>query len=146
MRVAIFTVLAAAQSPAMAFDFRGVEIGQSCRHAAKVELSLGLQHGGDLESAIQYGVLIFEDGSIAGQHTQILYSCRSTGALVSLYSIKTTTLDEGRAWAVFATAKAEAVARLGVPDVDSSTPQATTHWRRRPSPTRSIATDTKETR
>ena len=125
MRIVIFTVLAAAQAPAMAFDFRGVEIGQSCRHAAEMELSLGMQFSGDLESAIQGGILIFEDGSIAGQHTKILYGCKTTSSVVSLYSIKTTTHSAARAWELFANAKAAAVSRLGAPNSDSSAPQAT---------------------
>lgn len=125
MRAVIVTVLLATQVVASAADFRGVEIGQSCRHAAEVELSLGSQPQQEIKSMIDHGIVAFEDRSIAGQYTRFLYSCTESAGTISHYSIDVRTRNESRAWQVYGDAKVAAVARLGIPTSDSKTPQAT---------------------
>jgi hypothetical protein len=120
-----FTVLIAAQVVASAVDFRGVQIGESCRHAVDVEVTLGTQPQLEIESMLGQGILAFEDRSIAGQYTRFMYSCTEKPGIISRYSINVKTRSASRAWEIYAAAKAEVVARLGIPTSDSNTPQAT---------------------
>lgn len=124
MRIAIVALLLAPQMPALAVDFRGVQIGQSCRKATEVELSLGTKPRHEIELMISQGIVVFEDQSIAGQHAQLLYSCTQTPGIISRYSIDIRTRSEPRAWGIYADAKAAAVSRLGVPQFDSEAPEA----------------------
>jgi hypothetical protein len=125
MRIVLFTVLLATQVVASEADFRGVKLGESCRHAAEVEVSLGTQPQQDVESMINQGIVAFEDRSIAGQRTRFLYSCTETPGIISRYSINVKTRSEPRARHLYEEAKAAVVARLGSPSSDSNTPQAT---------------------
>jgi hypothetical protein len=125
MRTVFFTVLLATLAAASAADSRGVQIGESCRHAAEVEVSLGTQPQQEIESMLSQGIVAFVDRSVAGQYTRFMYSCTETPGTISRYSIIVNTRSESRAWDIYAAAKAEAVARLGIPTSDTNTPQAT---------------------
>jgi hypothetical protein len=120
----LFTVLLATQVAASEADFRGVKLGESCRHAAEVEVSLGTQPQQEVESMISQGIVAFEDRSIMGQSTRFLYSCSETPGIISSFSITVRTRSEPRARDAYANAKAAAVARLGNPTSDLNTPQA----------------------
>jgi len=124
MRIAVAILLISLHIPASAFDSRGVQIGQSCRHAAELELSLGTMPRQEVESMISRGIMAFEDRSIAGQYAQYLYSCSQTSGLITRYSIDVRTDSESRARAIYAEARATGVARLGVPDFDFQAPEA----------------------
>jgi hypothetical protein len=125
MRAIWLAVLCVSPGAAFAVDFRGVELGDTCRHAAQVETSLGTRPREDVESMVAYNVVSFEDDSIAGQHSQFLYGCRKRPGIITSYSITTRTRSEPLAWQIYAAAKAAAVSRLGVPSADSATPDAT---------------------
>jgi hypothetical protein len=119
MRIVVFAALLANVTPVPAVDLRGVELGQPCRHAAEVELSLGAQPRSDIGSMLEFGVLAFEDQSIAGRHAQYLYSCTQPDRLVSRYSITIRTRSEAEARAAYAEAKGAVEQRLGIPNYDS---------------------------
>jgi hypothetical protein len=129
MRIVCLAVFSVCPAIALAFDFRGVEIGETCRHAAQVETSLGTRPHQDVESMIEFGAVLFEDESIAGQHARYLYSCRQTPGVISRYSINIKTRSESLAWEIYAAAKAAAISRLGVPPADSAAPDATARLR-----------------
>jgi hypothetical protein len=124
MRIAVAILLISLQVPASAFDSRGVQIGQSCRHVAELELSLGTVPRQEVESMIRRGILAFEDRSVAGLYAQYLYNCKETSGFITRYSIDVRTDSESRAREIFADARAAAVARLGVPEFDFLAPEA----------------------
>jgi hypothetical protein len=125
MRIVYLAVLSASSAAAWAVDFRGVELGETCRQAAQVETSLGTQPHQDVESMIEYNIVMFEDHSTAGQHARFLYSCRQNPGLISRYSMDIRTRSEPLAWELYAAAKAAAISRLGIPPEDSASPDAT---------------------
>jgi hypothetical protein len=123
MRIAVAILLISLHIPAWAFDSRGVQIGQSCRHAAELEISLGTMPRQEVESMISRGIMAFEDRRIAGQYAQYLYGCNQTSGLITRYSIDVRTDSESRARAIYAEARAAGVARLGAPEVDFQAPE-----------------------
>jgi hypothetical protein len=123
------SVLLAAQGVVSAADFRGVKIGDSCRRAAEVEVSLGARPQADIEEMVRLGIVAFEDQSVAGRHTRFLYSCPEAG-VVSRYSITVRVRGESQARAIYAEAKAAAVGRVGTPSSDSSAPTAADELKR----------------
>ena len=125
MRIICLAVFCALPAAASAVDFRGVELGDTCRHAAQVETTLGTQPRQDVDSMVDYNVVIFDDESIAGQHSQFFYGCRQLPGIITSYSITVRTRSEPTAWQIYAAAKAAAVSRLGAPSADSATPDAT---------------------
>jgi hypothetical protein len=116
-------IFLASPAVSLAVEFRGVEIGDTCRQAAEVEAKLGTQPQQEVASMVDFNVVIFEDASIAGQHSKFIYNCTKNPGIVSRYSIDIRTRDESRARELYAAAKAAAVARLGAPQFDSDSPE-----------------------
>lgn len=119
MRKIVIAALIAVSAPAFPFDFRGVQIGQTCRDAVKAEQSLGTTPRGAIESMLDTNVVIFEDKSIPGKTTRFLYSCTQNPGVISRYSIDVRTRIESLARDAFSQAKSAAVLRLGEPTSDS---------------------------
>jgi hypothetical protein len=122
MRIAIALLLLALQVPASALDFRGVQLGQSCYQAVEVELSLGTKPLYAIDLMTNHGFVVFEDQSIAGQRGRLTYKCTQALGTITRYSIEIETRSEARARAIYADAKAAALARLGAPEFDSDAP------------------------
>jgi hypothetical protein len=101
------------------FDLRGVDIGTPCQAVPPAELALGAQPKFGADLMLQKGVLLFEDDSVAGQSTEILYGCAGSPAAVANYAITVGTAEQARALSLYTKAKAVAVARLGPADFDS---------------------------
>ncbi len=108
-------------SPVLAgvLNLRGVDIGTPCQGVPPGELALGAQPKFGADLMLQKGVLLFEDDSVAGQSTEILYGCAGSPAAVTNYAITVGTAERARALSLYAKAKAVAAARLGPADFDS---------------------------
>src|SRR5271156_5479422 len=100
-------------------NLRGIDIGAPCQSVSPNELALGAQPKFGADVMLQKGVLLFEDDSVAGQSTVILYGCAGSPATVANYAITISTMDQPRTLSLYAKAKAVATARLGPADFDS---------------------------
>jgi len=116
---ALLIVQLASPAVAGALDQRGIAIGDTCESALGKELALGTQPKYDLETMRAANALLFEDTSVSGQTTQILYSCSRTPGLISSYAITIFVADQTSAETSYARAKAVIVADLGAPTFDS---------------------------
>ncbi|HEX9139360.1 MAG TPA: hypothetical protein VF848_06190 [Steroidobacteraceae bacterium] len=114
-------LLILSSSPALAgvLDLRGVDIGTPCQSVPPGELALGAQPKFGADLMLQKGLLLFEDDSVAGQSTVILYGCAGSPAAVANYAITVSTADQSRAQSLYTKAKTVATARLGPADFDS---------------------------
>ena len=108
-------------SPALAgvLNLRGIDIGTPCQGVPPSELALGAQPKFGADLMLQNGVLLFEDDSVAGQSTVILYGCAGSPAAVANYAITVSTVDQARARSLYTKTKTVATARLGPADFDS---------------------------
>jgi hypothetical protein len=119
-------------SPAVAgalLDQRGVAIGDTCEKALDRELALGTHPKYDLETMRAANTLLFEDTSVSGRRTQILYNCSRTPGLISSYAITTFVAEQASAEELYASAKAVIVADIGAPTFDSEKLSATQRQR-----------------
>jgi hypothetical protein len=118
-------------SPAVAgaLDQRGVAIGDKCEKALDRELALGTHPKYDLETMRAANTLLFEDTSVSGRRTQILYNCSRTPGLISSYAITTFVAEQAGAEVLYASAKAVIVADIGAPTFDSEKLSATQRQR-----------------
>jgi len=108
-------------NPALAggLDLRGIDVGAPCQSVPPSELALGAQPKFGADVMLQKGVLLFEDDSVAGQSTVILYGCAGSPATVANYAITVSTADQQRALSLYTKARTVATARLGPADFDS---------------------------
>jgi hypothetical protein len=108
-------------NPALAggINLRGIDIGAPCQSVPPSELALGAKPKFGADVMLQKGVLLFQDDSVAGQSTVILYGCAGSPATVANFAITVSTADQMRALGVYAKAKTVATAQLGPADFDS---------------------------
>lgn len=101
-------------------NLRGADIGDSCEKAASTEPLFGTQPAAAVNEMVDKGALLFTDDTVAGQVTQVLYTCRhgSPGSIFK-YAITVSTTDESRARSLYVAAKAAIIERLGSPGLDS---------------------------
>jgi hypothetical protein len=126
---ALLIVQLASSAVAGALDQRGVAIGDTCESALGKELALGTHPKYDLETMRAANALLFEDSSVSGQTTEILYSCSRTPGVISSYAITILVADQASAEMVYVSAKAAIVADLGAPTFDSEKLSATQRQR-----------------
>jgi hypothetical protein len=106
-------------APAGVLVMRGIDIGTPCQGVAPSELALGAQPKFGADLMLQKGVLLFEDDSVTGQSTEILYGCAGSPAAVANYAITVSTAEKARARSLYTKTRTVAAARLGPPDFDS---------------------------
>lgn len=109
-------------SPGMAgvLTLRATTIGDSCDDTYSRETLLGSVPAAQAQQMYETGTMLFTDSSVTGQVTQTLYQCRGgyPGAVFG-YSITVQTGAEAKARSLYDAAKAEVVAQLGAPQLDS---------------------------
>jgi hypothetical protein len=109
-------------SPGMAgvLTLRATTIGDSCEDTYSRETLLGSVPAAQAQQMYETGTLLFTDSSVTGQVTQTLYQCRGgyPGAVFG-YSITVQAGAEAKARSLYDAAKAEVVAQLGTPQLDS---------------------------
>jgi hypothetical protein len=126
---ALLIVQLASAAIAGALDQRGVAIGDTCESALGKELASGTHPKYDLETMRATNALLFEDTSVSGRTTQILYDCSRTPGLISSYAITIIVADQTSAEMLYARAKAVITADLGAPTFDSEKLSATQRQR-----------------
>jgi hypothetical protein len=119
MRWLPLLILFSAPTLAGGLNLRGIDVGVPCQSVPPSELALGAQPKFGADVMLQKGVLLFEDDSIAGQSTVILYGCAGSPATVANYAITVSTADQPRALSLYTKARTVALARLGPADFDS---------------------------
>jgi hypothetical protein len=116
------SMMALSTSPATSgvLNLRGADIGDSCEKAASTEPLFGTQPASSVNEMADNGALLFTDDTVAGQTTQVLYTCRNgTPGSIFKYAITVSTTDEARARSLYVAAKAAIIERLGSPGLDS---------------------------
>jgi len=105
---------------AAALDLRGVELGDSCDKAVRVEAQLGSKPKSDITAMRTAGILGFE-GALHSRGTaaEILYTCSEQPGVVSHYSIAIAVSDEASALRALDKAKSDVIAKVGPPSSDS---------------------------
>jgi hypothetical protein len=128
IKLPLFSLMVIFGSPGMAgvLTLRATDIGDSCQDAYSRETILGSQPAAQAQQMFETGTLLFSDSTVTGQVTQALYQCRGgyPGAVYG-YSITIQTAEETHARSLYAAAKAEVVAQLGSPQLDSDKLKAT---------------------
>lgn len=118
----LVSLLALSSDPAATgvLNLRGADIGDPCKKAASTEPLFGTQPASAVNEMLDNGALLFTDSSVAGQVTQVLYTCRNgSPSSISKYAITVSTPDEARARSLYVDAKTAVIQRLGSPGLDS---------------------------
>jgi hypothetical protein len=105
---------------AAALDLRGVELGDPCDKAVRIEAELGSKPKGNIAAMRSAGIFGFEDASSSVSiPVKVLYNCSDHPGIVSNYSIAVTSQDEATALRALDKAKSEIIAKVGPPSSDS---------------------------
>jgi hypothetical protein len=99
-------------------ELPAVEPGDTCEHAAEVELAANAHPVNPIPQMISNGLLGFNEISTPDLRKQIIYACDSNGHIAH-YLINFRIKDQQRAKALYAEIKADLRSRGGPPDTDS---------------------------
>jgi hypothetical protein len=103
----------------LAFTLRGVNVGDSCRHAADVEVASGAHPALDIERMLAGDLLAFDDTVTAGEQELIMYSCTHDAGTVSSITISSEAGSASQALHLYNDKKAALKATLGAPEFDT---------------------------
>jgi hypothetical protein len=103
----------------LAFTLRGVNIGDSCRHAADVEVASGAHPVLGIERMLTMDLLAFDDTTTSGEQDRISYSCSHELGTVNSITISSHAGTAQQAKDLFKVKKASLVGSVGMPDYDT---------------------------
>jgi hypothetical protein len=112
-------MILAIDSILLAFTLRGVNVGDSCRHAADVELASGARPMLDIERMLTADLMAFDDTLTPGEQELVMYGCSQEAGTVSSITISSEAGSAPQALHLYRAKKAGLKATLGTPAFDT---------------------------